>query len=278
MTEPTTQSDGGDVILEEWKGMLQKEHSEHDYHGFLAKHAGLFLPRSIHDALVVSKLKLGSEFETDFVVVRDDFSFGLKYILIEIEIPTVRLFTTPGKPSDRLNTALGQINNWKQWIASHPNEARELFPSGKSGWNGPVIFEYMIIIGRRTESDENAKIDMDSQRAWRSLNDRVEIRTFDFLTSNALTRQAAYKHDQESPKSSRASSYPHDHIKPLNRVDWSALSHTEWRELIRNPQFQGFHLLEWNSKLVLEARSQQKFPLMQQDELGIKVIDLNTTD
>jgi hypothetical protein len=238
-------------VLREWRGLLEQSVDEHVYHSFVAEHAGLFLPTSIHEAVVISKLKLGSEFETDFVIVKDDFSQGLKYTLIELETPHCKRFTSLNKPSVRLNSALAQIASWRQHIDEHRTESKDIFPSGHKRWNGPRICDYMIIIGRRTSQQKEPKIDEDWQRGWRGDADDISIRSFDYLTSQAESKIAFLQRPQSLL---RPSAFPPRLAPDLNRIDWRALTHAEWREMIRRPNFTKFHLLEWNSESILQAR------------------------
>src|SRR4051794_29047160 len=130
MSTSIDQLDYATRALHKWRSLIEQPLDEHVYQSFVAEHAGLFLPTSIHEAVVISKLKLGSEFETDFVVVKDDFSFGLKYTLIELETPHSKLFPSLNKPSNRLNSALARIASCRQYIEEHRAESRQLFPSG----------------------------------------------------------------------------------------------------------------------------------------------------
>jgi hypothetical protein len=42
-----------------------------------------------------------------------------KYFLIEIEKPGDRLFTNKLTPANKLQTALGQIHDWNEWISNN---------------------------------------------------------------------------------------------------------------------------------------------------------------
>ena len=74
-------------ILEKWITLLDKNLNERFYQTFLTNHAGLFLANE-NCHLVIAKLKLGSELETDFVTLTDGFSNGNLFDLIEIKQPT----------------------------------------------------------------------------------------------------------------------------------------------------------------------------------------------
>lgn len=71
-------------IVVEWEQLLQnKELKESAYHAFLQKTPAIFFTL-IDSYLVVSKLKLGSQYETDFVIVEEGYSDGTVYELVEI--------------------------------------------------------------------------------------------------------------------------------------------------------------------------------------------------
>lgn len=80
--------------IESWENLLRGDYPEQIYHDFIKEHAGLFFSYSKDSVFtVVSKLKLASELETDFVVVKDGYSNGTIYEFIEIEKPSSKLFT-----------------------------------------------------------------------------------------------------------------------------------------------------------------------------------------
>src|SRR5690554_8201463 len=89
-------------IKRQWMDLLEKELPERMYHNYLKEHAGFFFAKW-RTYCVISKLKLGSEFETDFVTVSDHSSNGTFYEIIEIEKPQSKLFTKDGIPSRDLN-------------------------------------------------------------------------------------------------------------------------------------------------------------------------------
>ena len=116
-------------IIHEWETLLSNTKlKEKDYHAFLMAHPGIFLtgPRSY---LVVSKLKLGSFYETDFVIVNEGFSEGTQYNLIEIETPHRKLFDSSGKPTAKLNSALQQIRDWRRFLIDHRTSMKNAFPT-----------------------------------------------------------------------------------------------------------------------------------------------------
>ena len=90
-----------------------------------------------------SKIRLGSEYEIDFVCF-DTGSFGPEWRLVEIEGPNKRLFTKFGEPSAHLLHAIQQVRDWHAWIHENLDYARRLMPQ----------IEYplgYVFVGRRTD-------------------------------------------------------------------------------------------------------------------------------
>lgn len=165
-------------LKNDWEAKLNNKNlKECDYHSFLSEHSGLFLG-NLKCLQVISKLKLGSDYETDFIVIKDNASVGPSFGIIEIESPHTNPYKKNGNPSSRLTTAIQQILNWKTWI----NENRNLFskmllPTEQNYLITDRMISNIIIIGRRE--------DFNNQTARRNelanaLN--ICIRSFDYLT------------------------------------------------------------------------------------------------
>jgi hypothetical protein len=231
-----------DAVMAEWDELLSGKHPEGIYHNFLARHAGLFLATSSHDAVVVSKLKLGADFESDFVIVRDNFSDGLEYVFVEIEVPHERPLVGANRPGRRLNFALGQINSWRQWIATHASDANNLLPSKSRRYGGAPNFSYEIYIGRRPPPNDQA-----GDLTWFRELQNVRVFSFDHLTSNARARVRQFP----GPSLSQ---YPKAAKPALDRIDWSAISHRQWRQFTKNSGFHDQHLLEQSWELIIKTR------------------------
>jgi hypothetical protein len=231
--------------IQQWEYEVLPSNSELAIHNFLCNYASLFLTKSPWEGIVVSKLKLGSTFETDFVVIEDQFSAGLSYHFIEIEIPETRLFTGPSKPIDRLNTALAQINSWKQWLSTHSEETRELLPSKDVRYGKPPRYKFSIIIGRRDALMSSPTEDRD--RAWLSFQSGIEIRSFDSLTENAKFRPWQIL--------GHLSQYPEEMESQLARPDWGAISHSEWVEFASGLRWLDGHLYEFHWETLLKLRN-----------------------
>src|SRR2546426_2983381 len=115
------------AIESDWMSLLNNDRLEEEaYHSFLARHSGFFFCDATRRPLAISKLALGTDFSTDFVVPHDHASVGWSYTLIELESPHSSPFTRSGHPSARLVQALQQVVNWRSWIAQHTDTSRIL--------------------------------------------------------------------------------------------------------------------------------------------------------
>lgn len=171
-------------ILDDWCMLLDNtELTESAYHGFLAACPAMFLMEA--DAcLTVSKLKLGSEYETDFVVVKEGYSDGTIYELIEIETPHTPLFDKSGKPAARFNAALQQIRDWKRFLMNNRSAFRRMLPTVNTRVVSDSRLRFKIIIGRRTGDIEELE-----KRRQISEEENIEIISFDRLTETARNRR-----------------------------------------------------------------------------------------
>jgi hypothetical protein len=53
--------------------------NEEAFHSYLSEHAGMFFADSCHRIVVISKLRLGADLVTDFVITNDQRSYGFTY-------------------------------------------------------------------------------------------------------------------------------------------------------------------------------------------------------
>ena len=164
------------ALVERWKNTLDSNLKESVFHQFIHDHAGFFFGND-NCYLTISKLKLGCDYETDFVNVIDQRSNGIIYELIEIEKPNSKLFTTSGVPAKDLSSAMQQIRDWKRFLIENKAWFKKYLPSQTTRVinNSGVIFT--IIIGRRSE---NA---LEIEKRNQIANElRINIRSFDYLT------------------------------------------------------------------------------------------------
>lgn len=169
-------------LLLEWNNILSQNFNEHYYQKYLSDHAGLFLgDDNCH--LVIAKLKLGSELETDFVTLTDNFSNGNLFELIEIKQPNTKLFTKKGLISSEFNRATQQVRDWKRWLIDNRSWFKKYLPTTTTRVVTNSHLKFKIIIGRRlTNPYEIEKRNQIGEEIG------AEIRSFDYLTDKLRSR------------------------------------------------------------------------------------------
>ncbi|MDF2627832.1 MAG: hypothetical protein K0R39_1663 [Symbiobacteriaceae bacterium] len=110
---------------------------------FLTKHTVLLAPTANR---VLTKIPLGSEYVTDFVIEDP----GERYTLVEIERPDLSVFTRAGNPSSSLTHAQRQVEDWRQWVHDNVGYARNTLPN----INEPRA---LVVIGRRGTIGESGR-------------------------------------------------------------------------------------------------------------------------
>jgi hypothetical protein len=237
-------------IRSKWNELLRSDKlQERYYHDFIARNAHVFFPMKWSSIQVLSKIRLGAELVTDFVIVRDEGSYGLAYQLIEIERPWDIPFTKDGIASARLTRAIHQILDWKRWIEEHRIEARKLFPSFLHLVECKPLFQYCIIIGTRKNS--HSWLDKRNQLS-ETLG--ISIRSFDWLTEHLQHRsESHFFHDEYTGGGAEE-----DQLEPIIRNALAnpfvrAMSDPEWREFISG-RFNFSHMVGHNAERLLKFR------------------------
>jgi hypothetical protein len=163
--------------ISEYRSLLDSSATEQRVHEFLASHSYFFngILRLFGASPLYSKVRLGSEYEIDFVCF-DTGSFGPEWYLIEIEAPSARMFTKSGNPTAPFTHAIQQVRDWHAWLQEHLSYARKLMPQ----------IEYplgYVFIGRR------ASLTPADMRRFRRLayehRTWLRIHTFDRLEDTA---------------------------------------------------------------------------------------------
>lgn len=131
--------------VQEYIALLDAHAQEATIHEFLALRSYFFngVIRLYGHSPLYSKIRLGSEYEIDFVCF-DDSSYGPEWRLIEIEGPNKRLFAKSGEPSASLLHAIQQVRDWHDWIHDNVDYARKLMPQ----IDYPLGY---VFVGRRSE-------------------------------------------------------------------------------------------------------------------------------
>lgn len=237
-------------IVSSWNALLRKEKlHERYYHDFLARHAHIFFPMFLQSLQVISKIRLGADLVTDLVLVRDEASLGLSYVLIEIEPPSATPFTKEGVASARLTRAIHQILDWKRWIEEHRSEARKIFPSFLHYVNAKTLFHFCIVIGTR----QNTRPWLD-KRNQLSEALGISIRSYDWLTDRlSLRHQCSCFADEYVGGGAEEDALPPEIKNALANPFVRAMTDPEWREFIAG-RFSDHHMVGHNAARLLEFR------------------------
>ena len=168
--------------IEAYEEELRTATDERPLQKFLQEHPQvLALGLSVQCRWIISQTRLSTHYVTDFLTARLD-STGLKWTFIELQSPRERLFTQKGRPSEHLDEGIRQILDWRTWVDSQGQHARD--PKARGGLGLVDITSYsrgLIVMGRR----ENVT-DLDRQRLklimW---NHQIDVRSYDSIAADA---------------------------------------------------------------------------------------------
>ncbi len=142
----------------------------------------LCLVAAHHRGWVIPKAKLGAEHVTDFLVAGRT-SRGMEWLAVELESPKAKLFTLKGEESAQLQHAIGQIADWREWLAGNSAYAERRPPNGLGFVGIRAALPGLVIMGRQTALPQSV-VGGERQRARRfaiSTERHIEVRTFDGL-------------------------------------------------------------------------------------------------
>jgi hypothetical protein len=170
----------------EWAALINGGASEAVIQDFLERHP-VFLPGlwdlhngPLHD-IVVTKLPLGADFQTDFAFVTRH-SMALQFTFIEIEAPSKRIFNKDGSFSQEFNHARQQVADWVLWSNRNIHVLMDMF--------GPMFETYPVgednkdvrgylLYGRREEVEADRKNKQRWQSVWLSSDKRIVVMSYD---------------------------------------------------------------------------------------------------
>ncbi|MEI8631595.1 DUF4263 domain-containing protein [Vibrio sp. PP-XX7] len=129
-----------------------------------------FILESLVSSQTSQKSHLVMIFRCDFCWLNDN-SDGPEWVLVEIEKPSMNLFTQTGDPTRNLNHAIEQVKSWERYFYQQPAEKQRIFGAVSK-------FRYVLVAGRRNE--------WQTKRAaqWRShhnLTSNIEIHSTDIF-------------------------------------------------------------------------------------------------
>jgi len=237
-------------IIDDWNKLLKINHKEEVYHKFISENIGLFYTPGWHSVLAINKLRLDVNHIPDLVIIRDNFSNGLIYNIIELKKPSDMVYTKSGNPSSVLTKAIQQIQNYAQWLKENRTEAQRLFPSlGLRLHIDPTIV-FTIIIGRRDIEAENI-----NKRNNFAKSLEINIRSYDFLTDRLLENNYFDNVSVSSFRNEQAPYYANRLANPF----YSAISDVEWRNMLIAKEYIYPHPFNKSYKYLLEHRKYSKY-------------------
>ncbi|HET8579443.1 MAG TPA: Shedu anti-phage system protein SduA domain-containing protein [Nitrospiraceae bacterium] len=146
---------------DQFRLVLNDASSEGPLQTFLATHPCLLirmLPPGTN-ILLYDRPKLGSEYIPDFLISVTN-SQGPLWTSIELESPTAPALTNSGEMAAKLARAVGQINDWRDWLRDNVAYARATI--GLKGISNEITA--WIVIGRRRPMNNR------QQRRYAALN------------------------------------------------------------------------------------------------------------
>lgn len=90
-------------------------------------------------------------------------SMAIYAVLIEIEAPTKRIFTNDGLPRSEFTAARHQLAEWKRWASKPANRQQFLDHYRPPHPPKELIFEYVLIYGRRSEFEGRPDLEASRQ-------------------------------------------------------------------------------------------------------------------
>lgn len=165
------------------------EHREEPLQRVLAQYPQL-LARTViggWKTYVVPKPRLGGELVPDFLVLGLN-SVGPQWATVEIEAARHRILNQDGSLSTPTRHAVGQINDWREWLTTNVAYAQtELGLYGLTN-RAPGL----VIIGRDDPSAERV-----ASRALSDENSRIAVHSWDWLLRVARNAGAAAMHGSD---------------------------------------------------------------------------------
>jgi hypothetical protein len=234
-------------LVSEWNKLLNDtSNDESVYHQFLAEYAGFFFSDGLRRIPVVSKLRLGADYETDFVAMTDEKSYGFSYEFIEIETPHIVPYTRSFDPRSRFMHSIQQVRNWETWLEANRSEAKKLFPSKEFTIYDTPNFVFSVYIGRRSTSQ-----DFFALRNRLAADLRIQIHTFDHLTDCLQYRDFPLYPAVIWPEWDRVDYHI---LNQLANPFFKAYSDKIWRRIVRSWGLSLAHMIANNAKLLLKHR------------------------
>lgn len=189
MREKLTKKEAAD-LRREYFALLDKKLSEQSYQRFIETHTE-FVPREflqnhgLHFQIALRKLSFGADYKSDFFYFSKS-SDDWHAVLVELEKPQSRFFRHATNVLHQdFQSAIQQINSWRAWLANANNAESflrsTLIHSPPHMAINPTAFKYVLVMGRRSEYEQNPQ-----RRAIVRAQEREDFKivTYDSLAEN----------------------------------------------------------------------------------------------
>ena len=170
--------------------LLDTSTEERSIQSFLEAHPWMLTRQTrVRPELVITQLPLGVDHRPDFVFFWGH-SGGDFISLIEIEPPSLQIFTADDEFSAPFNHALQQLEDWSIWIKSNSDYVAHMLKPLTEGFATSVpTFDWVdlrLIAGRRSQINSTKR-----ERRWEERVNRAQrdtgIRTYDGFIESVYT-------------------------------------------------------------------------------------------
>lgn len=159
------------------EGLLESsEVNENRYQEFLQEYPAFlrFLVPGNWTTYVIPKQRLGSEYETDFLIMGLS-SLGPQWVAVELESPKHSLLRKDGNLRQEVIHAIDQIGDWRDWLANNISYAKtELGLQGITSRLPGVV-----IIGR-----DDVRFEREPARSRIQEERNIQVHSWDWLLRN----------------------------------------------------------------------------------------------
>lgn len=176
--------------VQEYESLIDDPNcNENKIQDFLEKNT-MFIPKrfmenhGISGNVIISKLQLGTKYETDFAFVSKCTNYW-NVVLIEIEKPNKNIFNKEDNFSAEYTHAKGQINLWKESIEQDSSLKESVLKSLDNLFfpismkNNPINFKYVLVYGRSNEiNNEQRKLRFNQEN---NRDSDISVVTYDRL-------------------------------------------------------------------------------------------------
>jgi hypothetical protein len=193
-----------ETVLTELRKMVDADTSEAKVHAFLEAHPLLLLAalqywNTVGD-VIITQFPFGADFRADFAFLTYSNTHGLWLHLVELEPPSLHLFTSSDEFTAAANHAFQQLHDWASWCNSHRESLlHTLAPLVKRTPGSSLFFNIscVLIAGRRWEVSTPRRQERLTTRA-NLQRGYIRFNTWDGFIERADTMRPIYEAGDEA--------------------------------------------------------------------------------